>query len=179
MAFLSTRFPTIDVRVHDKICLEEFDVKKTAHHFILSYVGTTRKKTKKHSNEHILKRAHNASHVYSSHSLPLDLCYRWDLWRRFSQKTIIIIHPMHLNSCLASAPSSRNQQLIMYDWWKKWSGTAQVAFKNKRASHTHTRIHRRETCVRDTMRGFSIYISGCIQRRSLTHAHTFAETKRC
>lgn len=105
------------------------------------------------SSAHTLMWASNGK-SYLFVSFPRSLCYRQCLWRHLrSRKTIIIIHPMHLNSCLASASLSHNQQLIMYDWWKKWSETAQLLPRiNERAacytsvSLSHTHPNRRHVC---------------------------------
>lgn len=119
------------------------------HYLPSSHVeAAAQKKAENHSNERTHARNPSQAHTHThspskryvclSHSLSLSHCV---IARTIdgilrSQKTIIIIHPMHSNSCLASAPSSHNQQPIMYDWWKKWRGRAQLLRKrkNERAS---------------------------------------------
>lgn len=142
-------------------------------HIFIRWNGGTkeRRKALKRTNAYIRERTHTHMRPPKRKSclfvsFARSLFHRWYLWRHLrSRKTIIITHPMHLNSCLASAPLSSNQQLIMYDWWKKWSETAQLfPRRNERAvrytsdSLSHTHPNWRHVCARIARIGLSIYI---------------------
>lgn len=149
-------------------------------HTFIRWSGAARKKTKKHSNEYTLKCAHiqRESRLFISFTPSRPMLSLGSLTAFFSKDN----HHHSSNAleqllglCSVVSQSTTNNVWLV----EKVEWNSATAFKNKRATHTHTRIHRWETCVRATMRGFSIYILGCIQRRSYTHTYTVAESKRC